>query len=156
MDKDQRDELIGKYRDGYRAVAEAVKGMSDEELDRRPEADDWTAREVVHHLADSEMRSALRLRRLLAEDEPQILGYDEQEYVRRLHYDRPIQASLGAFRAARESTAEILDRLAEDEWARQGTHSETGPYSVEMWLIIYSMHAHNHAGQIRRAAGGEG
>src|SRR5205814_5017356 len=103
-----------------------------------PGPGEWSARQVVHHLADSEMTSAIRLRRLLAEDRPVIVGYDEPEFARRLHYDRPIDGSLAAFRSARESTAELLDRLDEDEWARQGTHTESGRYAVDDWLRIYA------------------
>ena len=97
------------------------------------------------------MTSAIRLRRLIAEDAPLVQGYDQEEYSRRLFYDRPIDASLAAFKAARESTAEILDRLAPEQWERQGTHSETGPYNVTRWLQIYAAHAHDHADQIRTA-----
>jgi hypothetical protein len=105
----------------------------------------------VHHLADSEMTSAIRLRRLVVEDNPVIVGYDQEEFARRLYYDRPVTASLDAFRAARESTAQILDRLGDAEWSRQGTHSESGPYGMGDWLRIYAEHAHKHADQIRRA-----
>ena len=77
----------------------------------------WTAREVVHHLADSEMTSAIRLRLLLAVDKPVILGYDQEEFARRLHYDRPIEASLDAFKAARRTTGEILDCMTDADWA---------------------------------------
>jgi hypothetical protein len=100
---------------------------------------------VVHHLADSEMTSAIRLRRLLAEDRPVINGYDEEQFARVLHYDRPIEASIAVLKAARESTAEIIERLSEAEWARTGRHSESGPYSVETWLEIYAAHGHDHA-----------
>jgi hypothetical protein len=154
MDTDERARLLERYRDGYRAVSEAVAGLSDAELDRRA-ADGWTARQIVHHLADSEMTSAIRLRRLLAEDQPVIQGYDEELFARKLHYERPITASLEALHAARQATAEIVDRLDEAEWARAGTHSESGRYSVEDWLTIYAAHAHDHAEQIRRAAGGQ-
>ena len=51
----------------------------------------------------------------------------------------------------RRTSAELLDRLSETEWLREGTHSEVGRYSVERWLEIYAAHAHNHADQIRRA-----
>jgi hypothetical protein len=97
------------------------------------------------------MTSAIRLRRLIAEEVPLIQGYDQEEYARRLFYDRPIEASLAAFRAARESTAEILARLTPEQWQRQGTHSESGAYDATKWLQIYAAHAHNHADQIRRA-----
>ena len=153
MDADERRALIGRYRGGFDAVAAALDGASDRELDARAAPEEWTAREVAHHLGDSEMRAAIRLRQLLAEDQPVIQGYDEPEWARRLHYDRPVAASLDAFRTARASTAELLDRMDESDWARAGTHTESGPYSAEDWLRIYAAHAMDHAEQIRRALG---
>ena len=133
-------------------IARAVEGLSEAQLDRRPAPDEWTAREVVHHLADAETRSAVRLRQLLAEDDPVIQGYDEEGYARMLHYDRPVAASLALVRAVRASTAELLDRLTDADFARAGTHTESGPYSVDTWLELYAAHGHDHADQIRRAA----
>ena len=142
MDTKMRAELVQQYKDGVAKVREALAGATDPELDARPAPDKWTAREIVHHLADSEMTSAIRLRRLIAENKPVIVGYDQEEFTRRLHYDRPVEASMRAFAAARETTGELLDRLSEAEWAR---------YSVAIWLEIYATHAHGHADQIRRA-----
>ncbi len=157
MDPQRRAGLIAKYKQGYRAVAEALHGAAERELDVRPAPGKWTAREIVHHLADSEMTAAVRLRLLVAEDNAAIRAYDEKEFARRLHYDRPISSSLAAFQAARNSTGELLDRLTEAEWAKAGTHPEHGRYGVERWLEIYADHAHNHADQIRRArAAGSG
>jgi hypothetical protein len=151
MDRQTRQALVAKYKDGYRAVADALSGATDEELDARPAPGKWTAREIVHHLADSEMRAALRVRDLLASDHAAIAGYDQDEFSRRLHYDRPIAASLAAFKAAREVTAELLERLRDADWAREGTHPEHGRYGMDTWLTIYGAHAHDHADQIRRA-----
>ena len=120
MDASTRRTLIDQYRAGYAAVVDALAGADDAALDRRPGPGTWSAREIVHHLADSEMTSAIRLRRLIAEDNPTIVGYDQEAFAVRLHYDRPIASSLEAFRWARVSTAEILDRLTEDDWARSG------------------------------------
>ena len=150
MDAATRKRLLEQYRDGYRTVSEAVAGLSDAELDRVP-ADGWTARQIVHHLADSEITSAIRLRRLIAEQQPVIHGYDEELFAKRLYYDRPIGPSLEALKAARSTTADIVERLSEAEWQRSGTHSESGAYGVETWLEIYAAHAHDHAEQIRRA-----
>jgi hypothetical protein len=69
-----RDDLITRYREGPDVVERTVAGLSDEELDRRPARGGWSPREVVNHLGDSEMISAFRLRRLLAEDAPVIQG----------------------------------------------------------------------------------
>ena len=151
MTDEQRKTLIQKYKDGYRAVAEALAGATDRKLDARPAPEKWSAREIVHHLADSEMTSAIRLRLLIVEDRPTIRGYDQEAFARKLFYDRPYEASLEAFRYARETTGQILQRMTAADWAREGTHTEVGAYSVEKWLEIYADHAHNHADQIRRA-----
>jgi hypothetical protein len=148
MDAQTRKNLIAQYKDGYRVVAEALVGAKDEELDTRPAPNKWTAREVVHHLADSEMTSAIRLRLLLAVDKPTINGYDQEEFARRLHYERPIEAALEAFKAARRTTGELLDCMTDADWQREGTHTESGRYTVERWLEIYAAHAHGHADQI--------
>ena len=78
MDPETRKKLIDQYKDGYRAVAEALSGATEAELDAHPAPGKWSAREIVHHLADSEMTSAIRLRLLLAADRPSIAGYDGQ------------------------------------------------------------------------------
>ncbi len=153
MDATTRRALIERYKDGYRVVSEALEHVTDAELDAHSAAGGWTAREIAHHLADSEMTSAIRLRRLLAEDRPVIMGYDEEEFARRLYYDRPIGASLAVLEAVRRATADILERLTEAEWTRAGTHSESGRYTITDWLQIYAAHAHDHAAQIRRARG---
>ena len=152
MEAERKRELIDKYRAGHRAVVDALAGIDERELDRSASGE-WTPRQIAHHLADSEMTSAIRLRRLLAEDAPVVSGYDEELFARVLTRDRPIGPSIEAMRWARESTAQILERLTDDEWQRKGTHSESGPYSVETWLEIYAAHAHNHADQIRRSRG---
>ncbi len=151
MDVGTRKQLVEKYKDGCRAVVAALEKITDRELDLRPAPGKWSVREIVHHLADSEMTSAIRLRRLLAEDRPTIVAYDQEEFSRRLYYDRPIEGSLEAFKGSRLSTAAILERMSEAEWAREGTHTESGRYTAETWLEIYAKHAHDHAEQIRRA-----
>jgi DinB superfamily len=151
MDLASRQELIARYKDGYRAVSEALAGASDAELDAHPAPGKWSAREIVHHLADSEMNGALRLRVLVAGPERVVLAYDQDQFARALYYGRPIDASLQAFKAARETTAEILDRMSEADWQREGTHNEIGRYTLERWLEIYAAHAHKHAQQIATA-----
>lgn len=153
MDEQERTKLIAQYRGGYAEIAEALLKITPEQLDARPGPGRWNAREIVHHLADSEMTAAVRLRLLIAQDRPEIRGYDQDEFARRLYYDRPHETSLELFRWARESTAEILERLTPEQWSRQGTHSEAGLFGVEKWLTVYAPHAHKHARQIREARG---
>jgi hypothetical protein len=127
MDRKTRQKLLDAYKDGYRVVAEALAGAPDDELDTAPAPGKWTARQIVHHLGDSEMTSAIRLRLLIAAPSPRVTGYDQEEFARRLYYD---------------------DRPTEAEWLREGSHSEIGAYSVCKWLEIYATHAHAHADQI--------
>ena len=97
MDAAKRSALVEQYVAGPEVIRAALAGITDVELDARPADGGWTAREVVHHTADSEMTSAIRLRRLIAEDDPLIVGYDGDEFARRLRYDdRPIEPALAA------------------------------------------------------------
>ncbi len=152
MNPTDRAPLIERYREGPSRVRAALEGITEAELDIRPAPDEWTVREVVHHLPDSEMTSAIRLRRLLVEDAPILGGYDEERFARTLGYaERPIEAALELFDLIRRVTAEIIQRMTETDWAREGTHSESGRYSCETWLELYAAHAHEHADQIQRA-----
>jgi hypothetical protein len=155
VDQTERNSLIERFRTGMADVEAALAGITDDELDRQPAAaDDWTARQIAHHLADSEAMAYIRLRRLIAEDDPLIVGYDEPEWARRLHYDRPIETSVAVLAAVRAASLQLLERLTDEEWARHGTHSDSGSYAVETWLAIYAGHAHDHADQIRAARAG--
>jgi hypothetical protein len=148
--REDRTALLARYRDGAGAFAAAVGDVTDRELDAHPVEGEWSIREIAHHVADSELTSAVRLRRLIAEDGAVILGYDERTFTDRLHSaERLIESSLAAAAAARASTLTILERLTDDEWSRTGTHSESGAYGVERWLEIYASHPWEHADQVR-------
>jgi hypothetical protein len=152
VDQTERTALIDRYRTGTAEVEDALAGITDSELDRAPsDPEAWNARQVAHHLADSEAMAYIRLRRLIAEDDPLIAGYDEPEWARRLHYDRPIGLSIAVLAAVRAASLELLERLSEADWLRAGTHSDSGPYGVGDWLRIYAAHSHDHADQIRAA-----
>jgi len=150
-----RPAQLDRFRTGFDDVVDALAGITPEELDRRPPGSDWTAREIAHHLADSETTAYVRLRRLIAEDNPVLPDYDEEAFARRLHYDRAIEPSIDVLRAVRTASLQLLESLTPAEWDRSGTHSVAGPYSVDDWLRTYAGHSHDHADQIRRARRGE-
>jgi DinB superfamily len=148
--REERAKSIAQYAAGYVEVMAALEGISAAELDWKPAPKEWSAREVVHHLADSEMIAAVRLRRMLVEDEAQILPYDPDDLARGLHYAvRPHAIALTLFQAVRAETAQLLESLADVDWERAAQHPRTGRYSVEQWLRDYAGHAHEHADQIR-------
>ena len=151
MTAEERQKLITQYRDGYDEVVKALDGFPADLLTAHPIAGKWSAAEIVHHLADSETISGVRLRRLITEDHPVIQGYDQDVYATGLKYNqREIAPSLEAFRSARSTTAQLFTFMTEADWQREGTHSESGRYTCEDWLKIYAAHGHNHAAQIVR------
>lgn len=154
MTATERAALIERYRVGAGLVRVALDGITEEELDATPVTGGWSARWVVHHLADAETMSATRLRRLLAEDEPVIHAYPEETFAERLRYDRPIGTSLGVLDAVRASSLELLELLDQRDLERSGTHTEEGRYDVATWLRTYTSHAEDHAAQIAAARSG--
>ena len=146
---------VAEYRTATQEFLDVAGALGGDDLDRvPPEPDGWTPRMVVHHVADSETNSYVRLRRLLAEPAgTTIQGYDEAQWARALHYDRPIAGSLAVFAAVRAASAELLDRLAPADLDRSGVHTESGPYTLADWLSTYIAHARDHAQQIRAALG---
>lgn len=151
MNAAERLALIEQYEAGHQAIVDALAGITPAELEAREAPGEWSPRQIVHHLADSEMTSAVRLRLLVAEDNPTLVGYDQEAFVANLFPERPIEPSLAAFGAARAVTAPILRQLSDEQWQRAGTHTEVGRYSVADWLQTYAAHAHDHADQIGRA-----
>jgi len=151
MTPEERAPLIAKYEAAYQEVMNALDGFPAESLGAHPIAGKWSAKEIVHHLADSESTSAIRLRRLLTEENPTIAGYDEADWAIKLRYnERDMEPALEALRAARATTVQLLSFMSEHDWQREGTHTESGMYTPEHWLKIYAAHAHNHAAQIKR------
>jgi uncharacterized damage-inducible protein DinB len=151
MTAEERQKLIAQYTDGYNEVMQKLKGFPADSLTAHPIQGKWSAAEILHHLADSETTSGLRLRRLLVEENPLIQGYDQEAFAARLNYNnRDVAPALEAFRSARATTSQLFDSMTDEDWRREGTHSESGSYTAEDWLAIYAVHAHNHASQIGR------
>src|SRR5882672_10099634 len=126
MTPEERQTLIGKYKAGYDEVINSLKEFPDAALTSHPIEGKWSAREIVHHLADSETTSAIRLRKLLVESNPYIQAYDQDKFAKKLQYGRrPIEPALKAVEAAIETTGQILDLMTEDDWKRGGEHAET-------------------------------
>ena len=151
-----RHELIAYYRTGHDDVVEALVGIDEEQLDRRPAPSEWTSREIVHHLADGETRSYLRLREILTGSPAVVQAYAENEWVVALPtYRLPIGPSLVVLHAVRAATEQLIDAMTDADWAKETVHSEAGRFSADTWLEWYARHPHDHADQIRRARRGE-
>jgi hypothetical protein len=151
MTPEERQSLIEQYADGYTEVVKSLEGFPENRLTAHPIEGKWSACEIVQHLADSEMTSAIRIRKLIAQERPAIESYDQEAFAERLKYnERDIEPALEALRGARSSTSQLLRMMTEEDWKREGSHPEHPKYTAEDWLRIYAAHAHNHAAQIRR------
>src|SRR5438094_9889908 len=100
MTSEEREKMIATYKDGYEEVLQSLKDLPEQSLTAHPIDGKCSAAEIVHHLADSETTSALRLRRLLGEDHPLIQGYDQVAFPARLNYNnRDVAHPLDACRS---------------------------------------------------------
>jgi hypothetical protein len=147
----ERDALIEQYARGADEVRRALAAVPKDALQWRPAPGKWSAHEIVVHCADSETNAALRIRYLLAEKSPLVVGYDQDEWARRFDsHAPPLEESLAAAAAARSRTVPLLRSLTEADWAKEGRHTESGRYTAEDWLRIYAAHMAGHARQIER------
>ncbi len=147
----EREALIEQYARGVDRLRAALAMVPADALQWRPAPNRWSAHEVAVHCADSETNAALRIRYLLAEKEPLIVGYDQEAWARLFDYHaQPIEDALAATAAARGRTVPLLRRMSEADWAREGRHTESGRYTAEDWLRIYAAHLEGHAGQIEK------
>jgi hypothetical protein len=151
LSKEERAALARRYEDGPRRLKEAWEKVPEEARKWRPAPGKWSAHEVVCHCADSEANAALRIRYLVAERDPLIVGYDQDAWARALDYDsHPAEPALATVAAVRAHTVALLHRLPEEAWSREGRHTESGRYTAEGWLRLYARHLEGHAEQIER------
>ncbi len=151
LNRSERDALIQRYADGPARLRAALATVPPGALKWRPAPKEWSAHELVCHCADSETNAAGRIRYVLSESDPLIVGYDQDQWAVTFEYhDHPLDPALAAVDAVRANTAALLRRLPDSGWARVGRHTESGRYSAEDWLRIYAEHLEVHARQIEK------
>ncbi|MBI1751365.1 MAG: DinB family protein [Acidobacteria bacterium] len=151
FDAATRDSCLRRYAEGAALLRQAWEEVPAEARAWRPAEGKWSAHEVVVHCADSETYSAIRIRLLLAEAEPLIVGYDENAWAKRFDYHASDpDLALRLVETVRAHTSAMLARLPDEAWGRMGRHSHSGPYGTDDWLRSYGEHLEIHAAQIRR------
>jgi hypothetical protein len=138
-------ELIDSYLAGPKALHQAVAGMSREQARARPVPGKWSTLEVVCHLADFEPVYADRMKRVIAEERPSLLGADEKRFAAALAYhDRDLEEELTIIERTRSQMARILRTLPAEALARVGVHNERGPRTLEQLLTTATGHIPHH------------
>lgn len=149
--------LIEQYLAGPQVLRKAVAGMSREQLLARPVPGKWSTQEVVCHLTDFEPVYADRMKRVIAEERPPLIGADQDKFARRLAYhERDVEEELAIVDNTRKQMARILKALKPEDFSRVGIHNEAGPRTLEQLLATITNHIPHHVKFIeekRRALG---
>jgi hypothetical protein len=150
-------EIADSYEKATSYFENLVSSLSAADLDIKAPGE-WSARQIIHHMADSEAQSYARLRRLLAEPEGSIIqGYDEGAWANSplLGYaELAIENSLTVTLSVRAASLDLIRRLSPSDLERFGSHSERGKFTVRDWLNAYSGHPLDHGSQLERAIKG--
>jgi hypothetical protein len=142
-------ELIEQYANGGDKLSLAIRGLTREDLICPPDPDwnvgKWSIQQVVIHCVDSDLVSTDRMKRMIAEDNPTLIGYDENKFAANLFYDeQPAEAAAALVDANRKLFAKVLRKLPESAWSRKGTHNERGALTVGGYLKSTVDHLEHH------------
>jgi uncharacterized damage-inducible protein DinB len=138
-------QMIDDYLAGIGVLRQAVAGMTREQLTARPVAGKWSTLEVVCHLADFEPIMADRIKRVIALENPTLMGADENCFAQKLAYhDRDLEEELAIVEQTRRQLSRILRKQPNDVLARVGTHNERGPRTLEQLLQGAINHVTHH------------
>ena len=142
-------DLLERFRRGAELLAVATTGAAGPELDFKPEGK-WSVRQIVCHLADTEGALVMRLRQLIAEENPTLIAFDQDAWAEKLDYSkRKISQALEMFRVIRAANYEILKDLPEETFARTGTHNKRGTISLRDMVRLHAEHPESHVKQIQ-------
>jgi uncharacterized damage-inducible protein DinB len=137
--------LIEKYVAAATAPAGAIRGLSAQELNSFPVPGTWSIQQVIFHLMDSDLIASDRVKRVIAEESPPLLAYDETAFSKKLYYEELDPAlACEIFRLNRQMTGAILRKLPDAAFARAGMHSERGRETLEDLVRIYINHVDHH------------
>ncbi|MBI2765975.1 MAG: DinB family protein [Chloroflexi bacterium] len=141
--------LFDRFTRGPAAVRKAILGLDAGALNGRRPGDDWSVRDIIIHLADTELVRAVRIRKVIAEDRPLLETYDERLWKRRLHYLwRDPEAALAEFELTRFQTASILAQCDAAAWKREAVHAGRGVITLRDMLALGVDHVDEHVAQV--------
>jgi hypothetical protein len=146
----ETSDLLERFRRGPELLAMVLTGVFGEEEDFVTAPGKWSIRQIVAHLADTELVYAHRMRQMVAEENPTLIAFDQDAWTKNLNYARrkPKQ-SLESFRHMRAENYELLKELPEGAYARAGNHSERGPVTLGSQVEVLAEHAESHVRQMQ-------
>lgn len=143
-------DLLERFRRGAELLAMSMTGAAGAELDFIPEPGKWSVRQIICHLADSELVGAMRFRQIIAEDRPILQAFDEKAWATSLGYEkRKASHVIEIFRHIRGENYALLNDLPEETFQRVGIHSQRGPITLLDLLTTFTNHPEKHTAQLR-------
>lgn len=133
----------------------AVVGLSDAQLDAVGVEEEWTVRQIVHHMADSHMNSFVRLKLILTEERPSLQPYAEPLWAELADVqDVPVEASLLLLKGLHQRWVTLFESLSAAQWQRTGFHPELNKDLTPASLLKgYAQHCRDHLAQLARVLG---
>ena len=130
-------------------LADAIEGLSDQQLDTPYREGGWTVRQVVHHLADSHLNSYTRFRLALTEETPTIRPYDEKKWAELDDAKHAsVSASLAILDGLHARWSSLLHSFSAGDWQKSFDHPETGMMSLDVATALYAWHGQHHTAHI--------
>ncbi len=151
MNQEKRNELIEEYGRGFDLIMAALTEIPREAWAFKPNPDEWGVNEILVHMKDGELNGVLRLHKLIAEPGSTLATYDPHLWSSGLDYQKQdVDDALEMFRLLQRSTYRLLKTLPNEAWTRSIVHPEMEePYTMDMWLDIYTEHVPEHYEQLR-------
>jgi len=142
---------LGVLRETEPALRERVADFTYANTGRPEAPGKWSIRQVIQHLADSDLVWGWRVRLVLAQDRPPLTGYDQDRWAERLRYqDARVTDALDEFGVLRRSNLRLIERATPEDLARVGLHAERGEESIAHMIKLYAGHDLLHLRQIDR------
>lgn len=141
--------LIERYAQGGDAFAEVIKGIPVDLVDAVPADGEWSARQTAHHIVDSEIVGAMRLRMIAAQPGSKLSAYAGHIWARELGYKgQALEPAVELFQALRRVTTGMLRRVPVSAWSNVGDHEEAGEVTLASLLDSHCQHAEAHMEEI--------
>ncbi|MGO4786011.1 DinB family protein [Paenibacillus sp. 2KB_20] len=145
------EKLMEDYSEDYALLRAAVEGLSEKELHFQPSPGKWSIHQIVIHVTDDEILSTHRLRKVLAEEEPLLLSFDQEAWVDNLGYERLNRDQhLLLFQMLRVSMLPLLENLTLGQLERVGKYPDGVRYTFKELLQLRVQHVRDHLAQIER------
>lgn len=147
---DQKKQYLNDIEQTPATLRNAVKGLSDQQINTPYREGGWTVRQVTHHVPDSHMNAFIRFKLALTEEEPTIRPYMEDRWAKLPDSKAPMEVSLALLDSLHHRWTILLRSMSDSDWKRNFRHPEMGLMSLEKTLALYSWHGRHHTAHVTK------